>query len=114
MNEPPTLVAAILIVSDTAHTDPSTDGTTSALLELLEKTVQPCRWRVSSTKIVPDQHDDIQNAICDWCDSGAEAKSADPERPNLVITAGGTGFATRDHTPEAVDPLLERKAPGFV
>jgi molybdenum cofactor synthesis domain-containing protein len=33
---------------------------------------------------------------------------------DVVVTTGGTGFAPRDVTPEAVRPLLERDAPGIV
>ena len=35
-------------------------------------------------------------------------------RCDLLLTSGGTGFAARDVTPEAVSPLLERPAPGLV
>ncbi len=32
---------------------------------------------------------------------------------DVVITTGGTGFTGRDVTPEAVEPLLEKKMEGF-
>lgn len=37
-------------------------------------------------------------------------------KPQLdaVFTSGGTGFAPRDLTPEAIKPLLEKEAPGVV
>lgn len=33
---------------------------------------------------------------------------------DAVFTSGGTGFAPRDLTPEAVKPLLDKEAPGVV
>ena len=33
---------------------------------------------------------------------------------NLIVMSGGTGFAIKDRTPEAVGELLEKKAPGLV
>lgn len=32
---------------------------------------------------------------------------------NLILTTGGTGFAPRDHTPEATRAVIEREAPGL-
>ncbi len=41
-------------------------------------------------------------------------KLADEEQVNLIITAGGTGFGSRDVTPEALKPLFDKEAPGLV
>ena len=38
---------------------------------------------------------------------------ADRPDVNLILTTGGTGFAIRDHTPEATRRILEREAPGL-
>ncbi|RAQ59359.1 molybdenum cofactor biosynthesis protein Gephyrin [Aspergillus flavus] len=101
----PTLQPAILIVSDTASEDPSTDKVVNALTPLLLTTDQS-PWKTPFSNIVPDNVLDIQRSICDWTD-GQDAV-------NLVLLSGGTGFTSRDNTPEAVTPLLHRHAPGLV
>lgn len=32
---------------------------------------------------------------------------------NLIMTTGGTGFSSRDNTPEATQAVIEREAPGM-
>ncbi|RMD45021.1 hypothetical protein DV735_g32, partial [Chaetothyriales sp. CBS 134920] len=102
------LQALILIVSDTASADPSTDKTAPLLLETFAEL--GAIWATPTVEIVPDSIDEIQSAI------RARTDGYDDEAPgvNLILTTGGTGFATRDWTPEAVKPLLHREAPGLV
>ncbi|KAE9972456.1 hypothetical protein EG327_009499 [Venturia inaequalis] len=101
-----TLRAAILIISDTAFADTSTDKAGPTLQEVFTST-PATSWEVVETRIVPDDVVEIQRAIVGWTDSGDEGV-------NCVVTSGGTGFARRDLTPEAIEPLLHRKAPGLV
>jgi gephyrin len=96
------LRAAILVISDTAFQDSSTDKSRETLSNVFRE--QGAQWSVTSTEIVPDKKDLIASQIEQWCGNNV----------NLIITTGGTGFATKDVTPEAVEPLLERKAPGLV
>ncbi|KAI9930302.1 hypothetical protein MW887_011053 [Aspergillus wentii] len=96
---------AILIVSDTAFQDPSSDRTVDTLTNSF--TVEgSSSWEYPTTKIVPDNVLDIQRVICSWTDG--------PDWFNLIIISGGTGFAVKDNTPEAVSPLIHRHAPGLV
>ena len=106
-SQPGALTAAILIVSETAYKDPSTDKAGDVLREVFESEGGG-KWPADgiTTKIVPDDQSQITGAIASWTD-GDDFK-------NLVITTGGTGFTPKDVTPEAVTPLLHRHAPGLV
>lgn len=103
--EKPRLKAAILVVSDTAAQDPSTDKGIDALRDAFADGGAD-QWTISDSKIVPDDVHQIKQALMSWCDSD--------DYINLIVTTGGTGFATKDNTPEAVAPLLHRHAPGLV
>jgi len=54
--------------------------------------------------MVKDDIDAIRQAVMDRVDSGMA---------DAVVITGGTGIATRDVTPEALQPLLTRSLPGF-
>ncbi|EAW14412.1 bifunctional molybdopterin adenylyltransferase MobB/molybdopterin molybdotransferase MoeA family protein [Aspergillus clavatus NRRL 1] len=99
------LRAAILVVSDTASKDPSSDRVADTLTATFAAEGSSS-WEAPTIKIVPDNVLDIQRTICSWTDG--------PEWANLVLISGGTGFAVKDNTPEAVSPLIHRHAPGLV
>ncbi|KAI1170973.1 molybdenum cofactor synthesis domain-containing protein [Nemania sp. FL0916] len=100
------LKVALLIVSTTAAKDPSTDSAGLALSNVLEEQGGG-KWDLVETKIVSDVVVQIQRQIMLWADVAAEGI-------NLIVTTGGTGFATADNTPEAVSALLHKQAPGLV
>ena len=89
------LRAAILVVSETASQDPSSDKCTAILQDVFE-TVGNDQWEVSVTQIIPDDVLEIQRFITRWTD-GEDAV-------NLIISSGGTGFAVKDSTPEVKMP----------
>ncbi|KAJ5811698.1 hypothetical protein N7474_007999 [Penicillium riverlandense] len=97
------LKPAILVVSDTAALNPASDKTVDALAPIL---AAEGKWEAPTVKIVRDDVLDIQRAVCDWTDGSNWV--------NLVLLTGGTGFAVKDNTPEAVSPLIHRPAPGLV
>ncbi|KAK0968818.1 hypothetical protein LTR91_016543 [Friedmanniomyces endolithicus] len=96
MSAPSKLRAAILIISETASKDPTTDKGIAALQEVFTR-IAGDRWDANETRIVPDNVHDIQRSIKGWCDG------TDPI--NLIATSGGTGFAQKDVTPEVSNPL---------
>lgn len=89
------LKAAILIVSETAARDPSTDATGSILGDVFKTTNEGRDWVVAETRIVPDSIQEIQRTILQW--------TGGTDIMNLVVTSGGTGFAEKDLTPEVWD-----------
>ena len=97
--------AAIVIVSDTASSDPSSDKSGSILRDVFANEGGD-QWTVRIPHIVRDDILDIQNAIMTLCD--------EEDYVNVLVTTGGTGFAVKDNTPEAVKPLLHKHAPGLV
>jgi gephyrin len=88
----PGLRAAILVVSTTASKDPSTDTSGGILKDVFEKEGAG-QWTIVDTKIVGDVVLDIQRTITQWTEQESPV--------NLIVTTGGTGFATFDNTPEA-------------
>ncbi|MEG1448062.1 MAG: MogA/MoaB family molybdenum cofactor biosynthesis protein [Oscillospiraceae bacterium] len=61
-------------------------------------------YEVVSYKILPDEKEMLMEEMKNICDSS----SAD-----LIITTGGTGFSSRDITPEATKAVTERECPGI-
>ena len=89
MSSSSSLRAAILVVSDTASKDPSTDKGIPALQQVF---ADSGRWTTNETAVVADDVLNIQRTITQWTDS--------PNAVNLIVTSGGTGFAQKDVTPE--------------
>lgn len=82
---------AVLVISDTASQDPQTDKAGPALTEAFSQ--RSNTWAAPIVKIVPDNAEQIQNAIKEWADNESDFFS-------LIVTSGGTGFAIKDVTPE--------------
>jgi molybdenum cofactor synthesis domain-containing protein len=61
-------------------------------------------FSVREIVVVPDETGAIKKTLIE---------AADSRRVNLAVTAGGTGFSTRDVTPEATLAVCERLAPGI-
>jgi molybdenum cofactor biosynthesis protein B len=89
---------AVLTVSDTR--DEQTDKSGALLVDRLQETGH----ELAGKAIVKDDVDAIRRQVRSW----VEAEDVD-----LIISTGGTGFAPRDVTPEAVKPLFRREMDGF-
>ncbi len=89
---------ALLTVSDTRSLAEDKSGAT--LAERIERAGHVLRDRA----IVIDDVEEIRARVRAWI--------AD-QSVDVVITTGGTGFTGRDVTPEAVEPLFEKRMDGF-
>ena len=89
---------AVLTVSDTRTRDTDTSGA------LLCDRLLAAGHALAAREIVRDDVDAIQTQVMAWVD--------DPG-VDVVLTTGGTGFAPRDVTPEAIRPLFRREMEGF-
>src|SRR5213596_1779537 len=89
---------AVLTISDTRSLADDKSGTT--LAERLTAAGQ----HLAAREIIVDDVDAIRVIVRRWiADPGVDA----------IITTGGTGFTGRDVTPEAVEPLFEKRMEGF-
>ncbi|EXJ84362.1 molybdopterin molybdotransferase [Capronia epimyces CBS 606.96] len=110
----PLLRPAVLVVSDTAAAGPSTDKAFPILKETFAQEGGG-KWADPVVEIVRDDVLEIQRVVRSWTDYEPEPSTESaPGLINLVVTTGGTGFARRDCTPEAITPLIQRHAPGIV
>ena len=92
------LSIAVLTVSDTRSLEDDKSGST------LVARIDEAGHRLAARAIVKDDVDAIQAQMRGWI----EDKGID-----VIITTGGTGFTGRDVTPEAAEPLFEKRMDGF-
>lgn len=92
------LSIAVLTVSDTRTRADDRSGDT-----LVER-LSAAGHRLADRAIVQDDVAAIRAAVLGW--------TANPE-VDVVITTGGTGFTGRDVTPEALEPLFQKRMDGF-
>lgn len=89
---------AVLTISDTRTKETDTSG------GLLAERTLSAGHNLIAHEIVKDDIDTIRSVIHEW---------ADNKKIDVILTTGGTGFAPRDLTPEAIKPLFDRHMDGF-
>jgi len=92
------LKIAVLTVSDTRLLEEDKSGAT--LAERIEK----AGHAIGARGVVTDDVEKIRAQVKAWI--------ADPAI-DAIITTGGTGFTGRDVTPDALEPLFEKRMEGF-
>lgn len=89
---------AVLTVSDTRTEENDTSG------QFLVNAATEVGHQVVAKSIVPDDVYQIRAIVSAWI--------ANPQVQGILIT-GGTGFTSRDTTPEAVRVLFDKEVEGF-
>src|SRR5438552_18940548 len=89
----------IITISDRASTGAYEDLGGLAL----KGVAQDAGWNVLGEAVIPDDAARIQEAI----------RALSPQGCGLILTAGGTGLADGDVTPEAMPAIMRGELPGF-
>ncbi|RMF15051.1 MAG: molybdenum cofactor biosynthesis protein [Candidatus Dadabacteria bacterium] len=89
---------AILTISDTRTVEDDRSGAT------IRDMAEAAGHRIATYEIVRDEVEAIRRAA---------RRALGKAEIFALICTGGTGFAVRDVTPEALGPLIDRDIPGF-
>ena len=89
---------AVLTISDTRALSDDKSG------NVLAERLTAAGHNLAAREIVTDDVDAIRAVVKRWiADAGVD----------VIVTTGGTGFTGRDVTPEAIEPLFEKRMDGF-
>jgi molybdenum cofactor biosynthesis protein B len=89
---------AVLTISDTRDEESDTSG------HVLAERITAAGHILAAKGIVKDDIPHIREQVSAWAASGDV---------DAIITTGGTGITGRDVTPEAIEPLFDKKIDGF-
>ncbi|MBB4122877.1 molybdenum cofactor biosynthesis protein B [Martelella radicis] len=89
---------AVLTVSDTRTREDDRSGDT------LAERIAKAGHTLADRRIVGADRAAITAIVKDWCWNHAV---------DVVLTTGGTGFTGRDVTPDAIEPMFEKRMDGF-
>lgn len=95
------ITVGILTISDRCWRGETEDKSGPLIGQLVSEHLSA---EVKLTGCVPDERELIAHTLIAWCDE---------QGVDLILTTGGTGFAPRDVTPEAMRDVIEREAPGL-
>lgn len=90
----------ILTVSDRSTRGERVDVSGPLLVEAVEEQ----GWQVVKRGLMADDFIPLRDELVAWADS---------DEVDVILTTGGTGFSSRDITPEATLAIVERGAPGL-
>lgn len=89
---------AVLTVSDTRDEESDTSGA------LLARRIEEAGHVLAGRALARDDMGEIRERVLGWVESG---------EVDAIVATGGTGLTGRDVTPEAVEPLLDKRIDGF-
>lgn len=89
---------AVLTVSDTRDEESDTSG------DLLASRIAGAGHDVAARAMAKDDVEAIGAQVRTWVEGG---------EVQVIITTGGTGLTGRDVTPEALEPLFDKRIDGF-
>lgn len=89
---------AVLTVSDTRDEQDDTSG------KFLADRIVAAGHHLAARAIVRDDVTAIRERVRQWIGSG---------EVDVILTTGGTGLTGRDVTPEALEPLFDKRIEGF-
>jgi cyclic pyranopterin phosphate synthase len=92
------LKASVIVCSDTISEGKKEDKAGKAIIKKLEES----QVQINNYEIIPDEMELIRQKTIAYAEDN-----------NLVIFTGGTGLSSRDVTPEALEPILQRRIPGI-
>jgi len=96
---------AILTISDRSSRGERPDTSGPALARVVAEN----GWLVAKQAVVPDDFNLICATLADW----ADPQEAGSGGVDVILTTGGTGFSSRDVTPDATQAVIDRPAPGL-
>ena len=97
---PENLKVAVITCSDSINNGVGEDKSGAIVIEHLKKH----HLNVAIKKVIADDFNTIQD----------EAKSLVNDGFQLILFTGGTGLSSRDVTPDAIRPLIDREVPGVM